>query len=177
MNKIKKWKKKQIEFSLCFFFIFLVSLTSIHPAKENQNTSLQTANTPSTSKQANMIQTLKLPKQFQSFSTQIQAKKKEKKFHGNVKTEIGIKNMNEETFQEYVENIKKSMQKNFLISTIIVNENFEVIDGQHRLIASKDLGLPIYYFINNNMILCLKIIFYGIQLSYDSNIFIKVFLI
>lgn len=52
--------------------------------------------------------------------------------------------------KNHVENIKKSMQKNFLISPIIVNENFEVIDGQHRLIACKDLGLPVYYFINNN---------------------------
>ena len=52
--------------------------------------------------------------------------------------------------KNHVENIKKSMQKKFLISPITVNKNFEVIDGQHRLIASKDLGLPIYYFINNN---------------------------
>ena len=52
--------------------------------------------------------------------------------------------------KNHVENIKKSMQKKFLVSPITVNEKFEVIDGQHRLIASKDLGLPIYYFINNN---------------------------
>jgi len=52
--------------------------------------------------------------------------------------------------KNHVENIKKSMQKKFLISPITVNEKFEVIDGQHRLIASKDLGLPVYYFINNN---------------------------
>tara|TARA_R100001460_G_scaffold77120_1_gene118072 strand:+ start:71 stop:859 length:789 start_codon:yes stop_codon:yes gene_type:complete len=52
--------------------------------------------------------------------------------------------------KNHVENIKKSMQNKFLISPITVNEKFEVIDGQHRLIASKDLGLPVYYFINNN---------------------------
>ena len=59
-------------------------------------------------------------------------------------------NANRKINKNHVENIKKSMQKKFLVSPITVNEKFEVIDGQHRLIACKDLGKPIYYFINNN---------------------------
>lgn len=41
--------------------------------------------------------------------------------------------------------IIRSMQKMFLISVVIVNERFEVIDGQHRVVSAKKLGLPVYY--------------------------------
>ena len=61
-----------------------------------------------------------------------------------------IHRANRQINKNHVRNIKKSMQKKFLISPIIVNEKLEVIDGQHRLIASRDLDLPVYYFINNN---------------------------
>jgi hypothetical protein len=61
-----------------------------------------------------------------------------------------IHRANRQINKNHVKSIKKSMQKKFLISPIIVNEKLEIIDGQHRLIASKDLGLPVYYFINNN---------------------------
>lgn len=44
--------------------------------------------------------------------------------------------------------IKKSMEENFLISPILVNEHLEIIDGQHRLQAVKELGFPVYYFVN-----------------------------
>jgi hypothetical protein len=48
----------------------------------------------------------------------------------------------------HVKNLMKSMIENgFLINPIIVNENYEVIDGQHRLRACTDLDLPIYYLI------------------------------
>jgi hypothetical protein len=39
----------------------------------------------------------------------------------------------------------KSMKKKTLISPIIVNESFEVIDGQHRLAALEKLQQPVYY--------------------------------
>jgi hypothetical protein len=39
----------------------------------------------------------------------------------------------------------KSMKKKTLISPIIVNENLEVIDGQHRLAALEKLKQPVYY--------------------------------
>jgi hypothetical protein len=41
--------------------------------------------------------------------------------------------------------IKKSMLEKQLISPIIVNEKMEVIDGQHRFQAQKELELPVYY--------------------------------
>ena len=43
--------------------------------------------------------------------------------------------------------IIKSMKEEQLIIPIVVNENYEIIDGQHRFLACKDLGKPIYYFI------------------------------
>lgn len=39
-----------------------------------------------------------------------------------------------------------SMSKNPLISPIAVNEKMEIIDGQHRFLAQKELGLPIYFY-------------------------------
>lgn len=35
----------------------------------------------------------------------------------------------------------------FIMNPIIVNENFEVIDGQTRLAACKELGVPAYYIV------------------------------
>ena len=43
--------------------------------------------------------------------------------------------------------IKKSSSEEQLMIPILVNENFEVIDGQHRLQSWSSLGLPIYYII------------------------------
>ncbi len=43
--------------------------------------------------------------------------------------------------------ITQSMKEKHLISPIAVNEKFEIIDGQHRFAASKEIGLPVYYFI------------------------------
>src|ERR1051326_7260164 len=40
-----------------------------------------------------------------------------------------------------------SMQQRALISPIIVNEKFEIIDGQHRFKVRQELGLPIQYII------------------------------
>lgn len=46
---------------------------------------------------------------------------------------------------DHVSHIKKSMEGRFVPSPIVVNEKMEVIDGQNRLEASKELGLPVYY--------------------------------
>lgn len=50
----------------------------------------------------------------------------------------------------HVNRLKESFKKQYLISPINVNENFEIIDGQHRFQAAKELELPIYYYISNN---------------------------
>ena len=41
----------------------------------------------------------------------------------------------------------RSMQEEQLIMPICLNENYELIDGQHRFFAAKELGLPFYYYI------------------------------
>ncbi len=47
----------------------------------------------------------------------------------------------------HVERLKKSMKEEYLISPIIVNEHYEIIDGQHRFTAIKELGKKLYYII------------------------------
>ena len=43
--------------------------------------------------------------------------------------------------------LKASMTEKYLMCPIIVNENYEIIDGQHRYSACKELGLPVYYIV------------------------------
>jgi len=47
----------------------------------------------------------------------------------------------------HINRLKKSMSDNYLFTIIIVNEKYEIIDGQHRFEAIKDLCLPLYYII------------------------------
>jgi hypothetical protein len=47
----------------------------------------------------------------------------------------------------HVERLKKSFQEQYLFSPIIVNEKYEIIDGQHRFEAAKQLNLPLYYIV------------------------------
>jgi len=49
-----------------------------------------------------------------------------------------------------VKKIKKSMEIVHLQVPIIINAKYQIIDGQHRFEAAKQLGLPIYYIINHN---------------------------
>lgn len=42
--------------------------------------------------------------------------------------------------------IVKSMKEEQLIIPIVVNERYEIIDGQHRFTACKDLGKPVYFY-------------------------------
>ena len=41
--------------------------------------------------------------------------------------------------------LMKSIEQESLCVPIIINENYEVIDGQHRLYCWEKLGLPAYY--------------------------------
>jgi hypothetical protein len=47
----------------------------------------------------------------------------------------------------HINRLKKSMAKNYLFTIIIVNENFEIIDGQHRFDVIQELQLPLHYLI------------------------------
>lgn len=49
----------------------------------------------------------------------------------------------------HVERLKTSFQKNYLMSPIIVNQKYEIIDGQHRFNAAKALGLPVNFIVVN----------------------------
>lgn len=55
----------------------------------------------------------------------------------------GNRNMSE----LHLTRLKKSMSENYLFTVIIVNENYEIIDGQHRFECIKELGLPLNYIV------------------------------
>ena len=53
----------------------------------------------------------------------------------------------------HVEYLKKSIMKDNLLylNPILVNSDYYVFDGQHRLKVAEDLNLPIFYTINANL--------------------------
>lgn len=57
-----------------------------------------------------------------------------------IDTNRGLKNTN-------YNGIVTSFKEAYLLAIIIVNENYEIIDGQHRFNAAKEMGLPIRYVI------------------------------
>ena len=59
-------------------------------------------------------------------------------------------NGNRDVNQLHLTRLKESMKKNHLTTIIMVNENFEIIDGQHRFLISQELKLPINYIISKN---------------------------
>lgn len=54
---------------------------------------------------------------------------------------------NRDVNQLHVQRLVASFREKHLISPIIVNERMQVIDGQHRLQASAETGLPVYYLV------------------------------
>ena len=48
--------------------------------------------------------------------------------------------------EKHVQNLMDAMRENDLFTPILVNQNFEVIDGQHRLEARRRLGIPVPYY-------------------------------
>lgn len=52
--------------------------------------------------------------------------------------------------------IRKSIEMNNLLEfrPILVNSNYEIIDGNHRFHVAKELGLPLYYQVNHEEIQC-----------------------
>lgn len=56
-------------------------------------------------------------------------------------------NFNREKNRRHIETLKKIILKENLLHLhpILLNEKMEVVDGQHRLEAAKELGLPVYY--------------------------------
>ena len=59
------------------------------------------------------------------------------------KTLKGNRKLNNRTYAKIV----VSMKEEQLMIPILVNENLEIIDGQHRFAAEQELGLPVYFVI------------------------------
>jgi hypothetical protein len=47
----------------------------------------------------------------------------------------------------HINRLKRSMAENYLFTVIIVNENYEIIDGQHRFDVIQELKLPLHYIV------------------------------
>ena len=45
----------------------------------------------------------------------------------------------------HIARLKQSMLENYLFTVIVVNEKYEIIDGQHRFECIKELELPLHY--------------------------------
>lgn len=66
---------------------------------------------------------------------------------------FNIHKKNRDVNAAHVNNLVAAIQKNNLLAgqPILVNENMEVIDGQHRLEAAKKLGVDIYYIMRGGL--------------------------
>ena len=58
---------------------------------------------------------------------------------------LGNRSVTSVKSRHHIEKLMESMKKSYLPQPIIVDENFSVLDGQHRLEAAKKLKLPIYF--------------------------------
>lgn len=47
----------------------------------------------------------------------------------------------------HLNRLKDAIQKNYLFTVIMVNENYEIIDGQHRFECIRELSLPLHYIV------------------------------
>lgn len=47
----------------------------------------------------------------------------------------------------HLNRLRNAMVDNYLFTVIIVNERYEIIDGQHRFECIKELGYPLHYII------------------------------
>lgn len=64
---------------------------------------------------------------------------------------FGIIEGNRVVNESHVKKLKQSISQLDLKIPIVVNEKMEVVDGQHRLQARKELGLPVFYIVVNGL--------------------------
>lgn len=64
-------------------------------------------------------------------------------------TKFKYLNGNRNVSELHIERLRQSFINHHLFTPILVNNNYEIIDGQHRYEASKLLNLPIYFIIKN----------------------------
>jgi len=50
----------------------------------------------------------------------------------------------------HIKRLVDSFRDEYLLTPLIINQNYEIIDGQHRYHAAKELGLPINFIICND---------------------------
>lgn len=71
---------------------------------------------------------------------------------------------NRQTARAHINKLKNAITKNpeiLEVQPILVNENMEIIDGQHRFTAASELGLPIHYTVVKGI---------GIETARDMNV-------
>lgn len=62
--------------------------------------------------------------------------------------QFSVIDANRDVVRGHVERIKKAMEEGgnlTQVQPILVNENLEIIDGQHRFVAVQELGEPVFY--------------------------------
>ena len=60
-------------------------------------------------------------------------------------TFLGNRSLESVKSRHHIEKLMDSMKKNYLPQPIIIDDTYAVLDGQHRLIAAKNLKLPVYF--------------------------------
>lgn len=104
------------------------------------------------------MESLSLQQTQERLSELVQFKKQNKT---NVKFEVGTTedyglfkffNYNRAIKVTNLKAIKKAIQKRGLIMPILVTKGFQVIDGQHRLLALQELGMEVHYVIAHDYI-------------------------
>lgn len=68
-------------------------------------------------------------------------------FETNDYSKFGFLKGNRHVNEANLKNLEKSISKKHLTVPIIVNDNMEIIDGQHRFTVCKEKNLPIYYIV------------------------------
>ena len=56
-----------------------------------------------------------------------------------------IMRTNREINKRHISKLKESFSKQYIELPILVNDDYEIVDGQHRFTAACEKGLPIYY--------------------------------
>lgn len=51
----------------------------------------------------------------------------------------------------HVDKLKKSMKKKYIPVPIVINQDYQIIDGQHRFTACQELGYPVSYIIIDDL--------------------------
>lgn len=57
--------------------------------------------------------------------------------------------LNRNIDQSYVQELKRKIENRGLLVPILIDKNGYVMDGQHRLMACKELEIPVQFIVNN----------------------------